>query len=579
MTLSMAVPAVAREKKKAVAKTATASMRLSYNDQRRFNYFFLEAVRQQNAGHYAAAFDLLNHCLQIDSMAAEAYFMRARYLSTLRQDSLALADLERAALLRTENDTYQEQVASYYIGMGNYDKALDAYEQLYASHRDRSDVLNILIQLYRQQKQYPKMLSAIERLEQVEGETEQTAMAKMNVYQVMGDTKRAYKVLKDLADSHPNDLNFSVMFGNWLMQNRKQKEAYKLFDGVLRLEPDNAYAQSAMYDYYKAVGQQFLAKQMMDRILLGKNTPADSRAQFFRMAIQENEQEGGDSTKIVDLIGRMQQVAPADSSLAEMKVAYYTMKKMPQAMVDSALVDLLKLTPDNAGARLQLIQNKWSTQNWKEIAALSEPGMLYNPDEMAFYYFTGLVRYYQKDDTGAIDALRRGTAEINDNSNPDLVSDLYAMMGEIYHSMGQKSECFAAYDSCLQWKPDNMMTLNNYAYFLTLEGKDLKRAEEMSAKTVKAEPKNATFLDTYAWVLFRQNRYAEAKLYIDQALVNDTDTTINADVLEHAADIYQMNGDAKAALGYLQRAIDAGGDKVALMRKMDKYRKPEKKRK
>lgn len=557
----------------ALLMTIGTAQARDYNTQRRYDYFFLEAVRQQNAGHYAAAMDLLNHCLDIDSTAAEAYFMRARFFSMLHEDSLALADLEQAARQQPANDTYQEQVAGYYLGTGNYAQAIDVYERLYAQHRDRSDVLNILAQLYRQQKNYPKMLSAIERLEQVEGESEQTALAKMNVYQMMGDTKNAYRALKGLADSHPNDLNYTVMLGNWLMQNRRQKDAYKLFDQVLRQEPDNSLAQSAMYDYYRAVERNDEAKAMMDRILLGKNTPADSRMQFLRIAVQENEQEGGDSTKIIDLIGRMQQVAPTDSSLAEMKVAYMTMKHMPDSVVNAALTDLLTMSPDNAGARLQLIQNKWGSQDWAEIAALSEPGMLYNPDEMVFYYFTGLAHYYQHDDQGALDALRRGTSAINDKSNADLVSNLYSIMGEIYHGMGQNEQAYAAYDSCLQWKPDNTMTLNNYAYFLSLDGKNLKRAEEMSAQTVKAEPKNATFLDTYAWVLFRQQRYAEAKLYIDQALANDTDSTTNADVLEHAADIYQMVGDTPRAIDFLQQAISAGGDKAALSRKMREYGK------
>ena len=142
----------------------TAADTLSYNDSRRYNYFFLEAVRQQEAGHYAAAFDLVSHCLDINPKAAEAYFLRARYLSMLRKDSLALNDLEKAASLQPGNAIYQEKVAQFYIGMGNYDKATKAYEQLYANNRDRSDVLNVLVQLYQQQKDYGKMIEAINKI-------------------------------------------------------------------------------------------------------------------------------------------------------------------------------------------------------------------------------------------------------------------------------------------------------------------------------------------------------------------------------------------------------------------------------
>lgn len=552
-------------------KTQKASREPSYADSLRYKYFFLEAVRQQNAGHYAAAFDLLGHCLEIDSLRAEAYFFQARYFSQLRQDSVALNRLEMAARLRPRNSAYQEKLAQYYIGLGDYAKAVKVYERLSETQRDRGDVINILVQLYQQRKDYAKMLHAIDRLEQIEGENEQFALARMRVYELKNDTKKAYQTLKTLADTHPNDLTYTIMLGNWLLQNKKPKKAYKLFDTALKAEPDNVYAQSSMYDYYRLNGEKEQANAMMERILLGKNTPKETRVQFLRQVIQENERQGGDSTVILSLFDRMQKELPKDSSILEMQAAYYSLKKMPQERTNQILEQLLKLAPDNAAARFQLIQSEWAKQNWKEVSELSEPGMLYNPDEMAFYYFTGLARYYQKDDKGALDAFQRGTAEINDKSDPAIVSDFYAIMGEIYHNQGCREKAYEAFDSCLKWKPDHVNTLNNYAYFLSVGGGDLKRAEAMSALAVKAEPKNATFLDTYAWVLYCQNRYAEAKIYIDQALKNDTDSVLSADVMDHAGDIYAKVGDIGHALEYWQKAIKLGGDAKAINRKIKRY--------
>ena len=570
--LFTAFPSSAKKKK---AKSAKAEQRdtLSYNDSRRYGYFFLEAVRQQEAGHYAAAFDLLQHSLDINPNAAEAYFMRSRYYDVLHQDSLALLDLEKAAELRPSNDTYQERVAQLFINTGNYDKAAEAYERLYATHKDRDDVLGILIQLYRQQKEYPKMLHSIDRLEQVDGGSDQISMMRMNAYEMMGDEKNAYNTLKALADSHPNDINYSLMLGNWLMQHKGHSEAYKLYESALKAEPDNAMAQSSMYDYYRATKQDTLASRMMDRILLGKNTPSESRAQFLRQAVQDNEQRGGDSTQIINLFKRIQQVVPKDTVVAQLKVAYYSLKQLPKDTIDAALTELIDLQPDNAAARLQLIQDKWGSDNWKEISKLSEPGMLYNPNEMAFYFFTGLSRYYLKDDDGALDALKRGTAEINADSNPELVADLYSIMGEIYHNKGLNKQAYAAYDSCLQWKPDNIVTLNNYAYFLSDEGVNLDKAEEMSAKAIKAEPKNTTYLDTYAWIMYKQKKFAEAKIYIDLALKNDTDTVSDGTVWEHSGDIYAALNDYPSAISFYETAIKKGGDKAALTRKINLYRR------
>ena len=194
--------------------------------------------------------------------------------------------------------------------------------------------------------------------------------------------------------------------------------------------------------------------------------------------------------------------------------------------------------------------------------------MQYNPEEMAFYYFMGWSYFQKGDSDAALDAFRRGVSEINSQSDPDIASDFYAMMGDILHQKGNCVEAFAAYDSCLQWKSDNIYCLNNYAYYLSEEGENLQKAEQMSYKTIKSEPKNSTFLDTYAWILFMEQRYAEAKIYIDQAIQNDTDSVKSAVVIEHAGDIYAMNGDTRQALQYWQEAVKAGGDSALLQRKI-----------
>ena len=570
----LALPSQARRDKiKRVAPQAVKADSLSYEASRRYNYFFLEAVRQQNAGHYDAAFDLINYCLQLNPNAAEAYFMRSGYYSELNLDSLDFADLVKAATLQPSNDTYQERLAEGYLNTGKYDKAIETYENLYSNNRSRSDVLGDLVQLYKQQKDYDGMLRTIRRIEQVEGESDQTAMMKMNVYELKGDEKNAYKTLKMLADTHPIDQNYTLMLGNWLMQHKGQKEAYKLYTEALNADPSNVYAQSAMYDYYRAMSQDSLANGMMNRILLGKNTPQKSRIQFLRQAIMDSEERKDDSTEVVKLIDRVQQVVPTDTLVAQMRVAYYSMKKFPKPDVNKALSELLELQPDNAGTRMQLIQNEWDSGNWKKIDSLSTPGMLYNPDEMAFYYFSGLSRWYEKDNRGALDALQRGTRAITDKSNRETVGVIYSILGEIYHNMGNKAQSFAAYDSCLQWKPDDVVTLNNYAYYLGEEGVSLKKAEEMSAKAVKAEPKNATYLDTYAWVLYKQKRYAEAKIYIDMALKFTADSTKDATLREHAGDIYVGLKNYTSAVEFYKQALQQGGDIKTLNRKINLYRR------
>lgn len=218
---AMAVSSIPGKDKKTAAKPAKA---LTYEQDSVFGERFLKAVQLREKGKFDSSMMYIDSCLQINPNSAVAHFMRAEYNASNDKDTLALQDYEAAATLEPDNDTYQERVAQMYIGTGNFAKATEAYEKLYKGHRDRDDVLNILVQLYRQQKDYDKMLDAINRLEQVDGESDQLSMMRMNAYELKGDEKGAYATLKGLADSHPNDPNFKLMLGNWLMQHKRQQE-------------------------------------------------------------------------------------------------------------------------------------------------------------------------------------------------------------------------------------------------------------------------------------------------------------------------------------------------------------------
>lgn len=559
-------------KKAQVEETQPGNM-ISDNDRKRFDYFFLEAVRQQNAGKLTAAFELLEHARSINPNAAEVYYYESMFQAMMKRDSLALASMEKAVELNPDNQTYAEQLAQYYIANQQYDKAISAYELLYAHNHDNTDALRILVQLYQQKKDFPNMLSTIERLETEEGESEQLALSKMRVYEMMGDQKAAYNSLKDLADKHPLDMVYRVMLGNWLMQNDRQKEAYKYFIDVLKEEPDNAYAESSLYDYYNATHQEALARQMLDRILMGDNTPVDTKIVMIRAFIQDNEAHGGDSTQVLSLFDKVLAVPKPEEHIAELRAAYMGLKKMPQDSVNAAYMKVLDIAPDNAGARLQLVQSLWNAKKYDEVIAMTDQAQAYNPEEMVFYYFGGMAHYLKGDEESTLSTFKKGIAQVNDKSSPDLVSDLYMIMGDILNKKGLEKESFAAYDSCLHYKDDNVPALNNYAYYMSVNGKNLHQAEQMSFKTIKAEPKNGTYLDTYAWILFMEERYHEAKIYIDQAVANLDSTQNNNTVIEHAGDIYAMNGLTEEAMKFWQRSYDAGNksDAVELKLKNKRY--------
>lgn len=535
-----------------------------------FDRLYLDAVCRQIAGDPTAS-ALLERCHEMRPDAAEVYYSLAHSYLKQGNDSLARVNMRRAAELQPDNDNYLENVAETYIDQREYDRAIEAYEQLYTHHRDRSDVLELLVRLYNAKKDYHKMLSTIDRMEQADGPSEEISLMRMGIYEQQGDKKNAYRILHALTNDHPNEPSYKVMLGNWLMQHDRKSEAYNWFKSALEDDKQNEFALNSLYDYYRSMGDDTKARQLRDNILFSPQTDIKTKLSMLQQAIRENEQEqGGDSTAVLALFDKIMLTTPRNAELSNLKAMYMRVKKMPQDSINAAYAHTLSFEPDNLSARLTLTQNKWEEKKWNEVVDLCDKGIQYTPEELTYYYFMALAYIQQDEDQKAYEACKRGLNEIDlnkaDEPERNMASDMYGIIGDMSYTNQNYDEAFSAYEKAITIYPDNIQVLNNYAYYLSQQNTQLDHAAEMSLRTLKEEPTNATYLDTYAWILFLQKRYDEAKAYVDLTLQNSK----NPDkvLLEHAGDIYLMAGDKEKAVSYWKQAIEAGGNKASLERKI-----------
>ena len=534
----------------------------------RYNYFFLEAIRQQEMGNFAAAFDLLRHARDINPNAPEVYYEIAGYYIDMQNGKAARYYFEKAAELAPDNPAYLEKLGQFYISQANYEQALTTYERLYANNKTREDVLQILYQLYGSQNNYKKMIEVIERMEMLLGSSEQLSLTKMQIFEQMGDKRKAQAELMRLVQKNPLDLNYRIMLGNWFFQNDKKKEAFKEYQAVLKEEPNNAAAQLSLLDYYRDAKNAKVVEELTQKLLESKKTEKETKMALLRQVIIDNQQsDAKDSLEVIKLFDRVLSYPQEDADIVMMKAAYLTLKNAPVDSVNKVYEQAIAIEPDNSRARIALIQNIWKEEQYDKVISISRPAQEYNPEEMVFYYFEGFAQYMKKENDAALQTFKKGAAQIKPDSDPNIVSDFYAIMGDILHEKGLDKEAFEAYDSCLHWRPENLAALNNYAYYLSLSKNDLKKAEQMSYKTIKKEPANPTFLDTYAWILFLQERYEEANIYIDQAIKNDT--TPSGVLFEHAGDIYYHVGKTAEALASWQQALKLGDKSATLKKKIE----------
>jgi predicted Zn-dependent protease len=251
------------------------------------------------------------------------------------------------------------------------------------------------------------------------------------------------------------------------------------------------------------------------------------------------------------LLARPQQ----DAQVLIMKAAYQVYSKQPQEALCQTMRQVLEVEPGNETALRELLQYYAEQNDEKGVEDISRRGLNYHPEEIAYAYYLGMALAEQKKLTDAADVLQQGLRVRTEFVSERLVSNVFGVLGDIYYQQGKEAEAFAAYDSALVYMEDNIMCLNNYAYYLSLKGEQLDRAEEMSYRTIRQEPENITYLDTYAWILFMKGDYAHARTYMDKVVdpkLTDEELLSNerllGNLIEHAGDVYANCGEQETAL-------------------------------
>ena len=196
------------------------------------------------------------------------------------------------------------------------------------------------------------------------------------------------------------------------------------------------------------------------------------------------------------------------------------------------------------------------------VLAVADQGLESLPESASLLFYKAVALMQQKDYPAALAAVREALAlfDAGKANNKALQSNLYAQLGDLHYQLGNAPEAFEAYENALRLDPGNVYTMNNYAYYLSLAGENLRRAEQLSAKTVEAEPKNSTFLDTYAWILYRQGSYSLAKFYIERAIDNLDPEEDNSVLYDHYGDILQASGEKEKAVEMWRKAQELGLD-------------------
>lgn len=549
--------------------------------QTRLDYFMAEAAKSRMQGQWSKAMELYSHCLQIDSCSAEALYQLGRISFYLRQDSAGLEYLHKAVDLDPDNTYYIEPLAAILLRQGCEDDALPLLEHISKLQSNRSDVLSHLASIYSKTGRLEDAISTLDRLEMLEGKMSQLSNEKFSLYMEMGDSVKAFAELQSLCDEYPADLSYKIDMAYCYQQLGDYEKALQMYDEVRAIDPANVPLQMAMLDYYLSQGMDSLYDATRDSILYAPETETAKRVVLIQQMVQRMSPDSADTEQIIKRFERVLQLDSTNVELLTMYAAFLDYRQKPQEMIQSVMSRVLLVEPDNEMATQWLLQYYASRKDYFSLEEICRRGVNYHPKDLVYPYFLGMIMLERNNNAEALEVLDRGIRLRSEDTRLALVSDAFTVKGDVFYKMGKHADAFLQYDSALVYNKDNVLCLNNYAYYLSLRNENMDKAEEMSYRTIKAEPDNRTYLDTYAWILFMQAKYEQAQEYMDKVVPRNsseqflmTDLYTSTAILEHAGDIAWMNGDAERATYLWQLAVRRGDDEVTpILRKKAKKRK------
>lgn len=554
-----------------IPQSAKSNVHLTPEQQKRYKAIYLSSVNERLVERYDAAYDLLEQALDINPDAPEALAdMAALKLSKASQsDTLikleALQLMKRAHELVPSNIYYLEDIAQLYTALDSAEQSTACYERIVARKPTSNNLLNLAASYYAKED-YARTLETIDYYERKEGDSPAVQMQKMVVYFAQRDTATLYPLMQQYITDNPDETDNILRLGATYETLERNDMALKTYLDVLQRDSLNVSAMGTLWAFYKKNEQDSLFWDLTKKVVLSPDIPFWNRFQLLSVCVKDST-IAADTVHIKDLFTDMFLMDDDQDFMRGLGYTVFQNYAMPDAEKEQMLRDITQQHPDRYAPYLYLLgilsDSDTDGSHTEEIVTMSRECERKFPKRLNFYVIEGITLYQSGQTEAAYEAFLKGetvAADTTDGEKEDIYATFYSYYAEVLFEKGKIKEAFDAYEKAMELNESDTGVLNNYAYKLSELGQDLTKAEEMSSRIVAEEPDNATFLDTHAWVLYKEKKYNEAKVYIDKAILNMSFDEPSVYYFDHAGDIYLKLGLKEEAVQFWQRALDFSTD-------------------
>jgi tetratricopeptide (TPR) repeat protein len=528
-----------------------------------YNYIFLEAHRLKLLGDYQNAIGLFHKCVDIDPERDAAWYELANMYFALELIELAEENAKKALTLDPTNKWYYYQLARILMTQEKLEETVELYEQLVERYPEDLENKMTLAGILFESRRYADALEVLNRMEEKQ-EADQISLLKHSIFIEQSEFQKAFHELNKLIDRHPKEMKYRGMLAELYSNLGMNKQALTEYQAIFEEEPDNYQAHLSIGDFYRRNSMFNEAMYHFSAAFRNEMVSAEEKVSVIYSLLNDSivlNEYLVQTTQLVELLVSRH----PDHVQSRMVAADFFIANQLLERAVSELMFLSDKFPENAVVWEQLIVVLSQLERYQKVIDIKELATSHVGKNPLFSYFSAYAMNNLNQHLGAIDELQEGINLVE--GNDFLRISMMILIADVFHQVGEHESSDQMFDSVLAVDPDNLVALNNYAYYLGLRGQDLEKAETMSRKTIEMEPQNSTFLDTYAWVVFKKGDHSKALKYIELA-IQFLDSE-HAEVYEHYGDILYKNLEIKKAREYWLKALELEPDRVHLKEKLD----------
>jgi len=521
--------------------------KLSEAQKTKAELFFYEGLRLKALGDYRTAVINFDKVIAIDPNQAAAFYELSQMYLEMKTPETAFIYALKATTLDPKNEWYLIAAAEASEKSGNYLKAEKFYQALIELKPEDIENYFSLANMQLARKKYKDALRIYDILSKKLGVTEELAIQKEKIWLKLNKVPKALAEIQTLIDRYPKEPKYYLLLADIFVANNTPDKAFAIYQKVLQLDSNNGYAQLELAEYYRIKKQEPMAMRYLYSAFQNPQINIDHKvsilAPYFSVIGNQSQRK-----RALELASFLIVAHPAEAkAFAIYADLLYQDKQLDSAKIIYLQTIALDKSVFAVWQNLLLLQAE--TQDYTGLLKSSNQAIELFPNQNFVFYLNAAAKYQAKDYAAAAVAYHQALAITFDNK--EMQAQIYSGLGDVYNELKQYAKSDSFYIASLALKPDEVFVLNNYAYYLALRKEQLPKAAQMAKHANELQPNNASFEDTYAWVLFKMGNYEQALIWIELALSHSETQT--ATLMEHYGDILYFLTKKDAAVQAIEK--------------------------